>query len=475
MQPNGLRRFRTLFLFIAGKNGKSWLSALIAVYQLIHGGKNANIISIAQSVQQAGVIFDIALGIVKEAGLTSESGGPLVVSTYHRHMRNTSNDSKYKIRTSKPDTLDGEIVDVCLFDELHRVSHASELWRIINKGMGNKREPLLICTTTAGFDKSSYCHQKYDQCKRLISGELQSDTVLPYVYELPVDRDIFDEDNWFMANPATLGDDPFLSMSVLREAAEDAKRNPVDEMTFRRFHCNQFTDAECSWINMRVWDECVETFVEADTHGKQAFGGLDYAPINDLSAFVLAVPIDGVYNLICRVWLPEDGIERKCDHDGIDYLAWVRDGHMKLTPGDTTNLEQISNEIQEMCKLWQVTEIAADPFNTVELIRRFNEVGITTFANNNTHALMNYPCQQTMRAIMEGRIRHNANPILRHCASNLVVHMDHGQRIKPDKKKSTSKTDAMVATILAIGRAELQAEDQLDAAAYYKGAIKWAG
>lgn len=52
---------------------------------------------------------------------------------------------------------------------------------------------------------------------------------------------------------------------------------------------------------------------------------------------------------------------------------------------------------------------------------------------------------------MEGTLNHGANPVLRWMASNVTTEQDAAGNIKPSKKKSTERIDAIVATIMALG------------------------
>jgi phage terminase large subunit-like protein len=58
-----------------------------------------------------------------------------------------------------------------------------------------------------------------------------------------------------------------------------------------------------------------------------------------------------------------------------------------------------------------------------------------------------------MRLVLQGRIAHGGNPILRWNFDNLVVKSDEAGNIKPDKEKATEKIDGAVATIMALSRA----------------------
>ena len=60
-KATGLRRFRTAYICLPRKNGKSTLVSAIALYMLIADGeKSAECIIAAGDRQQAGIIFDVA-------------------------------------------------------------------------------------------------------------------------------------------------------------------------------------------------------------------------------------------------------------------------------------------------------------------------------------------------------------------------------------------------------------------------------
>ena len=56
------------------------------------------------------------------------------------------------------------------------------------------------------------------------------------------------------------------------------------------------------------------------------------------------------------------------------------------------------------------------------------------------------------------QLRHGGNPVARWCASNVAVEQDAAGNLKPSKKRSTEKIDAIVALVLALSRAMLQRE-----------------
>ena len=73
---------------------------------------------------------------------------------------------------------------------------------------------------------------------------------------------------------------------------------------------------------------------------------------------------------------------------------------------------------------------------------------------------MSEPAKLFEKMVLERRLIHNHNPLLRVQVAGTKVLMDPAENIKPDKANSTSRIDAVVGTIMALGRAALYADDE---------------
>ena len=58
-----------------------------------------------------------------------------------------------------------------------------------------------------------------------------------------------------------------------------------------------------------------------------------------------------------------------------------------------------------------------------------------------------------MKLVLEQRIAHDGQPVLRWNMDNILIRTDPAGNIKADKEKSTEKIDGAVATIMALDRA----------------------
>jgi phage terminase large subunit-like protein len=67
--------------------------------------------------------------------------------------------------------------------------------------------------------------------------------------------------------------------------------------------------------------------------------------------------------------------------------------------------------------------------------------------------------KQLERLVYSKRLRHNANPVLRWCASNVSLLLDTNENIRPNKKTSEGRIDPIVATCMAMTRALVHQPD----------------
>ncbi len=71
------------------------------------------------------------------------------------------------------------------------------------------------------------------------------------------------------------------------------------------------------------------------------------------------------------------------------------------------------------------------------------------------------PAKDLLVKIKKHEVNHGGHPVLRWCADNLLMVRDANENVRPDKEKATDRIDAVVALIIAWGRA-IFAEPQFD-------------
>ncbi len=464
LDEGGKRRFKTLFLFIAKKNSKSWLCAMIAIY-LLTKIKNGSIVAIAANTKQAANIFDPIFKTVREMGWFDSD-----LARYNKNSREIEylpTGCTYTVRATDVDKLDGVKCNVAIIDELHRLTkYGPECWKILQNATINYPEPLFICMTTAGGTREEFTYEKYQYAKSVLEGEIEDSSFLPVVYEAAEELSIDDEQGWRNANPAI--DSGFLAIDMFRQFSEVAKTSLNEEYKFRRFNLNQFTMVEAAWIPLDKWDAITEVVDEQSLIGLPGYWGLDVGINRSMTALVGVIERDDKYYLICRAWLPLAGIDKQSEKDQIDYRQWEKEGLIKLLPGETIHQESVIRDILDLHKVYPMRELAVDPMNGLGYIQAAEDAGIIAYQHRQGYAESNYPCLQFYKAILDGRLVHGGNKVLRAHVQNAVIITNHDGLIKLSKKRSKGfsadgqKTDSVCAAVMALGRACCNKQDDYD-------------
>lgn len=450
-RPDGTRKYRKAFLFIARKNGKTLLGAAIALYLLFADNEQgAEIYSVAADTDQAALMYEVARGMVEHEPRLAKR-----CDVYRRSIVVPSTGGAYHVLSADAPTKHGKNAHGVLFDELHAQANR-ELYDVMKTSMGSRRQPLFLMFTTAGFDKKSVCFEEYEYACKVRDGIVRDDTYLPVIYEAGADEDWTDPDTWKKANPG-LGISP--KVEFLQDECNRAKESVAYQNTFRRLYLNQWTEQETRWIDIEKWDQCDERFDPEDLKGKPCFIGLDLASTTDIAAEALLFPpedMDGVYQVLWRFWIPEENMRKRSTRDRVPYADWVRMGILTATPGNIIDQNFIKQQIIDDCETYDVREVVYDRWNATKLITELMDEGIAMVPFGQGFQSMAAPTKEWEKLILGHRLAHNGNLAAKWMMSNVAIRQDPAGNMKPDKSKSTEKIDGIVAAIMALGRAIVQ-------------------
>ena len=186
-----LRKYRTAYIQIGRKNGKSTLASALALYMLFADDeRGSEIYSAAGDRQQAGIVHEIAKGmIVANPELSKRS------KVYRNSIVNESKGNFYQAISSDSKTKHGFNANCIIFDELHTQPNR-DLWDTLTTSVGSRRQPLTIAITTAGYDRNSICHEIYKYAQQVDNQSVKDETFYSCIYEAEMDDDITDEDVW---------------------------------------------------------------------------------------------------------------------------------------------------------------------------------------------------------------------------------------------------------------------------------------
>ena len=451
VKEDGNRQFLSAYVEIGKKNGKSELAAAIALYMLYADNEmSAEVYGAAADRQQASIVFDVANQMVKMSPALMKRSKIMGAT---KRIVNYSNSGFYQVLSAEIGTKHGLNVSGLVFDELHAQPNR-KLYDVLTKGSGDAREqPFFFIITTAGTDRNSICYEIHTKAKDVLAGRKIDSTFYPVVYGLDLEDDWHDERNWYKANPS-LG--YTIKIERVREAYKQALTNPAEENVFRQLRLNTWVNSTVCWIPEHIYDHGNIAFDKSQLLGRVCYGGLDLSSTSDITAFVLVFPPlsdNEPYYILPHFWLPEETLDLRVRRDHVPYDVWKQQGYLNITEGNVIHYSFIEKHIKELGEKYNIKEIGVDRWNATQMIQNLEDEGFTMVPIGQGYKDMSPPTKEFYKLILEGKIAHGCNPVLRWMAGNVVVETDAAENIKPTKAKSTEKIDGIVATIMALDRA----------------------
>ncbi len=446
---DGRRQYRTCYVEIPRKNGKTELAAAIALYLLLEGEAGGEIYGAAADLDQASLAFNVAAQMVRN---DPDLSARLEIIPSRRRIVDPVSGSVYRAIPADAPTAHGFNASGIIADELH-AWRTRELWDALMTSMGSRRQPLAFVITTAGWDRNSICWELHAYAEKVRAGHVEDPTFLPILYGAPKDADWTDEAVWRAANPA-LGD--FRDLEELRVSGKRAAEVPAQQNTFRRLYLCQWTEQAQRALDMDVWAAAPTVGDPAALAGRPCFGGLDLASNVDVAAFVLLFPplAEGEpMQILSRFWVPALTLAARVRRDRVPYDVWAEQGLLEATPGDLIDYDVIRERIRADAARYRIMEIAYDRWGAVQLATQLQGDGLTMVPLGQGFASLSAPTKEFLGLVTGRRLAHGGHPVLRWMASNLALKQDAAGNLKPDKGASSEKIDGIVALVMALARA----------------------
>jgi phage terminase large subunit-like protein len=435
-----LRRFREVYVEVPRKNSKSTLCAALALTFLVldrEGGKQ--IIGAAYGRKQAGLVFRVAKQMVKMSPKLNK------LLTCYQGSIMYGFDS-YQTVSKEANTGHGLNPYIVIFDELH-TQKDRDLYDVLLSGMGARSQPVLICITTAGSDRSSICYDRHEYAIKVNSKQIKDDAFLGVIYSASESDDIYSIKTWRKANP-NYG--VSVKPEFLKREALQAKQSVAYENTFKRLYLNIWTSSIDGYISDIFWQK--NSSLEIDLEGEECWAGMDFSSTSDMTSLSLFFPKHkAIRNWY---WLPMEKGRDSADKNNIYYFDWLRQGLVRETEGNVIDKDVISNDVLEIFKKYRPEKVAYDPYNAVDVVSNLYMADIECQPYRQHPKDLNAPTKELFGLAMKKELNHGGDPILRWMVGNAEVFKDTNDnwKIMKNKKHPEKKVDGLVAAILAIGQ-----------------------
>ena len=471
-RTDGTRRFRTAYVEVARKNGKSTAAAAIGIKLFFADNEQgAEVYTAATKREQAKIVHEEAKRMVQASPALSS-----VVQIYRDNLLLERTRSRYQPLGKDANTLDGLNLHAAIVDEIH--AHPTrELWDVLETATGSRRQPLLLGITTAGEGNSreSICWELRAYSQKVLEGLVDDPSWFAFVAALDEARydpdgqqispadDWTDEANWIKANPNL---HVTVKLDDLRRKFKKAIETPAAQANFKRKHLNMWVESHAAWLPMGLWDACAGgeqwygpqgllPAISERYRGEPCWVGGDLSSVDDLTALVFAFRRGDGVDVIPCCWCPRDNAVGRSRDRRVPYLAWSTAGEIMLTEGNSVDYQAVRALLNRARGEWgwDVREVAFDPHNARYLQSMLIEDGFKVTDHRQGFISMNDPIKQTQRLILERQLRHGGHRPLAWCVANIVAKTDQAGNIRFDKELASEKIDIAVAMVMAVGRA----------------------
>ena len=458
-RSDGSRRFRTLFCAVGRKNGKSATCSGLGLAMLDFDQEPAaEVYFSATKRDQARICHVEAERMVKASPHLKKRIG---IHRNNLHVKSTG--SKAEPLSSEARSLDGLSPHCAIIDEYHAHKDA-EIFHVLKSATGARAQPLLAIVTTAGWNIDGPCFHFQKTCQDVLQGIKDDDSLLPLIYCLDEEDDWKDQSTWIKANPS-LGES--ISMDYLVEQYTQATNyGSTEEANFRTKHLNEWVSSSDVWIKDEEWMASGSDPIEVDEKSLTWYGGLDLAAVSDFCCLVLVAPLpDG--ELLARrwYWLPESAWERRMDREESSIHMDMLDlSYFHLSPGNVTDYQALRRTISgyyvqdgtvmhdTSCIMdqYNVASISFDRWNSSTLVTQLTVDGVLMAPSGMGYASQSAPLRELERLILEKKLIHEGDPVLRWMIRNVMIQRDPAGNIKLDKARSQDKIDGVMSLNCAV-------------------------
>lgn len=439
-----LRKYRRLHLYVARKNGKTFIAACLIIYELLAGGeKGAEAYTVATKRDQAKITWDMAKLIIKKTPALAKRFDVTIIGIFLRPFR----DSLFMPLNKESKKLDGVNAHITHVDEMHAITDMNIIDVMWDSTL-SRLQPIELITTTMGLERASTFDAIYDYDENVINGLITDERLLVFCYELD---DLKDWQNIKMAYQANPNLGVSRSINDFHEEIEKAKN---DALKLTNFLCKSLNIRQTNKINWLKWDDFNNDLVYnlSKFENSVVVGGFDLSRTNDLTAFTILLFDIEKDKIIAQTmyWATQKYIDKI---KKVPMKLWVQQGYVRVSGQELINYTDIVDYVSEVINLhgWRFLYINYDSYSAAYLINDLEKLGFSREhvlkATPQGAKTLSIPMQEVEADLKIGRLMYQNNPVTKWCLSNVELEKDRNGNYMPRKGSYERKIDG-VATIL---------------------------
>jgi phage terminase large subunit-like protein len=394
--------------------GKTSLTAVLALYDLLAGPEGAQVVVVATDERQAGLCHRVASRMVE---LHPELEARVLL--YADRLEVPIRGASFQVLPAVPKRLEGLDFTLAIVDEAGRVDQ--EVYEVVALATGKQKASMVLAIGTPG-----------PELENTVLGRLRT-----YAADHPDDQLVVWREHsaagfedhppdcrhcWELANPA-LND--FLAVDGLEACLPPKMR----EASFRRARLCQLTDQlEDAWLPPSAWSAAAEV-TRSIPDGAEVVLAFDGSFNGDTTVLVVATVDQRPHIDLVELWEP-------------------------VTNGQQVPVVDVEQAIRQACRRWRVLEIAADPFRWARSLQLLDGEGLPVLEYPQSPGRMTPATARFYEAVVNRQLTHSGDSRLARHIGNAVLREDaRGARLAKERRDSLRRIDAAVAAVMAHDRA----------------------
>lgn len=430
---------RRAIISFGRKNAKTTLAGFLCLLHLCgpEAKRNSQLISAAQSRDQAALLFNLMAKMVR---MSADMSASLDLRDTKKQILCPEIGTLYTAVSADVKTNFGASPIFVVHDELGQVvGPRSPLYEALETASGAHENPLSIVISTQAPTDADLLSILIDDAATGADPKTKL-----FLFSASADDDPFAKETIKQANPA-FGD--FLNAEEVMSQAESARRMPQRESDFRNLILNQRVNRNNPFISQGLWKENGANPREADFENGIIIG-LDLSERNDLTALIVTGQgADGQTSVRSFFYAPGDNVIERSLRDRVPYDLWAKQGFLTLTDGATVDYEYVAMQLADLNEKYHIIALRFDRWRMKYLAKELERLEIVLPLEEHGQGFQSMgPALDALESdLLNCRIRHGMNPILTWNAANAVVVKNPSGDRKLDKAKSTGRIDGMVA------------------------------
>lgn len=438
------RRFTNAVICISRKQGKTALAALISLWFLLFDGEQSPEIDIAANdFNQATVAFEFISQFCKQLDPKQKN-----LKIFRSSIVSPLNIGKLNVFSGDTKTKDGYNASMAILDEMG-AARDSKMYDIIRSSMGQRENPLLLVISTVGFDLMGPFYKMYQTGTEILQGVKSDESSFYMIFSLDEKDDWTDETVWEKIAPNL---DVTVDKKYLREQVVYARNNTSAEVGILTKNFNKWCQSSEVWISDYYINNVSQSINLSDFSECETYIGVDLAAVSDITAvsYLMVREDDEKLYFKTDYYLPETMLTESPNREL--YKHWHRTKQLKITPGNVTDYDYITNDIMNNYNNLTIKKIGYDSWNSTQWAISATEQGLPLEPYSQSIGNFNKPTRELERLIKSKKIVIDNNEITRWMFRNVALKSDHNGNVKPNKGAGKDKKiDGVISSIEALG------------------------